>query len=218
VALVGSNGSGKTTLVKLLAGLYPADSGTIRYEGLPVSDWEPRELKSRIGVIFQDFNRYQLTVGENIGAGDVRAFDDRERWARAAQMGQAADFVEALPESYSTQLGRWFNKGQELSGGQWQRIALARAFMRERAEILVLDEPTASMDAETEAQIFEHFRSLTHNKIAILISHRFSTVRHADMIVVLEHGRIIERGTHDELVRRGGRYAALFELQARGYR
>jgi ATP-binding cassette subfamily B protein len=218
VALVGSNGSGKTTLVKLLAGLYPPDSGTIRYQGLSVAEWEPGELKSRIGVIFQDFNRYQLTVGENIGAGDVRAFEDRERWLRAAQMGQAAEFIEALPQAYSTQLGRWFNNGQELSGGQWQRIALARAFMRSGAEILVLDEPTASMDAETEAEIFEHFRSLTHNKIAILISHRFSTVRHADLIVVLEQGRIVERGTHDELVRRGGRYAALFELQARGYR
>jgi ATP-binding cassette subfamily B protein len=218
VALVGLNGSGKTTLVKLLAGLYPPDGGTIRYQGRDLGEWEPAELKSRIGVIFQDFNRYQLTVGENIGAGDVRAFEDRARWAEAAEKGQAAEFIASLPESYATQLGRWFNNGQELSGGQWQRIALARAFMRNRAEILVLDEPTASMDAETEAEIFEHFRSLTHNKIAVLISHRFSTVRYADLIVVMDQGQIIEQGSHDELVRRGGQYARLFELQARGYR
>ena len=132
--------------------------------------------------------------------------------------GQASEFIAALPGAYDTQLGRWFNNGQELSGGQWQRIALARAFMRAGAEILVLDEPTASMDAETEAQIFEHFRSLTANRISILISHRFSTVRHADVIVVLDQGQIIEQGTHDELMRLGGRYARLFDLQARAYR
>ncbi|HLF12573.1 MAG TPA: ABC transporter ATP-binding protein [Gammaproteobacteria bacterium] len=218
VALVGLNGSGKTTLVKLLAGLYRPDSGAIAYQGRNLAQWEPAALKSRIGVIFQDFNRYQLTVGENIGAGDVTAFTDHDRWVDAAQKGQAADFITALPEGYRTQLGRWFNNGQELSGGQWQRIALARAFMRSAAEILVLDEPTASMDAETEAQIFDHFRSLTHNKIAILISHRFSTVRHADIIVVMDQGQIVEQGSHDELVRLGGRYARLFDLQARAYR
>ena len=218
VALVGSNGSGKTTLVKLLAGLYTPDSGTIRYQGRDLKDWDPVALRSRVGVIFQDFNRYQLTVGENIGAGDVAAFDDRERWQEAAAKGQAAEFVAALPASYATQLGRWFNNGQELSGGQWQRVALARAFMRTGAEILVLDEPTAAMDAETEAQIFEHFRSLTKDRIAILISHRFSTVRYADQIVVLEEGRIVEQGSHDELMRLGNRYAHLFNLQARAYR
>jgi ATP-binding cassette, subfamily B, bacterial len=218
VALVGLNGSGKTTLVKLLAGLYRPGAGTIRYQGRDLADWDSVELRRRIGVIFQDFNRYQLTVGENIGAGDVTAFDDRERWSAAAAKGEARDFIAALPAAYDTQLGRWFNMGQELSGGQWQRIALARAFMRNGAEILVLDEPTASMDAETEAQIFDRFQALTANKISILISHRFSTVRHADLIVVLDQGQIVEQGTHDELVRLGGRYARLFDLQARAYR
>jgi len=218
IALVGSNGSGKTTLVKLLAGLYVPSSGTVRYQGRDLREWNPVALRRRVGVIFQDFNRYQLTVGANIGAGDVAAFEDRQRWSEAAAKGQAAEFIAALPAAYETQLGRWFNNGQELSGGQWQRIALARAFMRSGAEILVLDEPTASMDSETEAEIFEHFRSLTKGRIAILISHRFSTVRHADQIVVLDEGRIIEQGSHDELIARGGRYAHLFNLQARGYR
>jgi ATP-binding cassette subfamily B protein len=218
VALVGSNGSGKTTIVKLLAGLYTPDSGTIRYQGRDLREWDPVALRRRVGVIFQDFNRYQLTVGENIGAGDVTAYDDRQRWTAAAEKGQAAEFIGALPTLYDTQLGRWFNAGQELSGGQWQRVALARAFMRTDAEILVLDEPTAAMDVETEAQIFEHFRSLTKDRIAILISHRFSTVRYADQIVVLDDGEILEHGTHEELVRLGGRYARLFDLQARAYR
>ena len=218
VALVGLNGSGKTTLVKLLAGLYVPDEGVIRYQGTDLNEWDPRALRGRIGVIFQDFNRYQLKVGENIGAGDVTAFENRERWTDAATRGRAHEFIETLPQSYETPLGRWFNSGQELSGGQWQRIALARAFMRGGAEILVLDEPTAAMDAETEAEIFEHFRTLTRDKIAVLISHRFSTVRRADLIVVMDQGRIVESGSHEELMRLGGRYARLFELQARAYR
>ena len=218
VALVGSNGSGKTTLVKLLAGFYEPSAGVVRYQGRDLRDWDPVSLRQRIGVIFQDFNRYHLIVGENIGAGDVAAFEDRQRWSDAAAKGQAAEFIATLPASYDTQLGRWFNNGQELSGGQWQRIALARAFMRSGAEILVLDEPTASMDAETEAQIFERFSSLTKDRIAVLISHRFSTVRYADHIVVLDEGRVVEHGSHEELIALNGRYAHLFNLQARAYR
>jgi ATP-binding cassette subfamily B protein len=218
VALVGPNGCGKTTLVKLLAGLYEPDEGVICYRGTPLSQWDPRALRDHIAVIFQDYARYHFKVGENIGAGDEQAFDDTDRWRDAADKGQAAEFIERLPAEYDTQLGRWFFKGQELSGGQWQRIALARAFMREGAEILVLDEPTAAMDAETEAAVFRHFQQLTRNRISVLISHRFSTVREADLIVVMEDGRIVEQGTHDELVEHAGRYARLFELQAAAYR
>jgi ATP-binding cassette subfamily B protein len=157
-------------------------------------------------------------VGENIGAGDERAFEDEERWRSAAQKGLAADFVDGLPGGYRTQLGKWFKDGRELSGGQWQKIALSRAFMRSEADILVLDEPTAAIDAGAEAEVFEHFRELTRNRIAIVISHRFSTVRVTDQILVLEDGRIVERGSHDSLMALDGRYAKLFSLQARGYR
>jgi ATP-binding cassette, subfamily B, bacterial len=174
-------------------------------------------LHRRIGVIFQDFVRYQLTVGENIGAGDNLAYTDEGRWEEAADRGLAKPIIETLPDRYKTQLGRWFKSGRELSLGQWQKIALARSFMRKTADVLVLDEPTASMDAEAEMQIFERFRELTEDKIAIVISHRFSMVRMADQIIVLERGRIRERGTHPELLAAGGRYATLFHLQARGY-
>ena len=218
VAIVGLNGSGKTTLIKLMAGLYSPDSGRISYQGTDLMDWDPIALRNSIGVIFQDFNRYQLKVGENIGAGDVRHLWEDACWAEAAAKGKAASFIDKLPERYHTQLGRWFNNGQELSGGEWQRIALARAFMRAGADILVLDEPTASMDAQTEAEIFDHFQSLTADKIAILISHRFSTVRRAELIVVMDEGEIIERGSHEDLVKLQGLYARLFELQAQGYR
>jgi ATP-binding cassette subfamily B protein len=218
LALVGENGSGKTTLIKLLTRLYQPSAGRIVLEGRDLNDWDEQTLRRRIGVIFQDFARYQLLVGENVGAGDVREFDNEARWHEAADKGMATPFVSELPQGFRTQLGRWFNEGRELSGGQWQKIALSRAFMRSEADILVLDEPTAAMDAAAEATVFEHFRSLTRARIAILISHRFSTVRMADQIAVLEEGRIVERGSHAELVRAGGRYAKLFELQARGYR
>jgi len=218
LALVGENGAGKTTLIKLLTRLYRPTEGRILLDGLPLDEWDLDVLRKRIGVIFQDFVRYQLPAGENVGVGDVRAFDDPERWRVAAEKGMAHAFIERLPKGYQTQLGRWFDEGRELSLGQWQKIALSRAFMRNEADILVLDEPTASMDAEAEATVFEHFGRLAKDKMVILISHRFSTVRMADEIVVLEHGRVTARGTHETLMQEDEHYARLFTLQAAGYR
>lgn len=218
LALVGENGAGKTTLIKLLTGLYEPTAGRILLDGLDLRQWRPTALRRRIGVIFQDFIRYQLLAGENIGTGDVDAFDDRKRWRRAAEQGMARAFVERLPEGYETQLGRWFKNGRELSLGQWQKMALSRAFMRESADILVLDEPTAAMDAAAEAEVFQRFRELSERRMGIVISHRFSTVRMADEIVVLDGGRVVEQGSHDELMVQAGRYAHLFNLQATGYR
>ena len=217
LALVGENGSGKTTLIKLMTRLYEPESGRILLDGRPLEEWDPEVLRKRVGVIFQDFSRYQLTVGENIGSGDESAFEDEERWHDAAVKGMAAPFVEGMEDGYHTQLGRWFRGGRELSGGQWQKVALSRAFMRRDADILVLDEPTAAMDAEAETQIFDRFREVTEDQMAVVISHRFSTVRMADEIAVLDRGRIIEQGTHEELMEEGGRYAHLFTLQAKGY-
>lgn len=217
LALVGQNGSGKTTLIKLLTRLYMPDSGRILLDGVDLVDWDEATLRRRIGVIFQDFARYQLRVGENIGAGDVDHFEDETRWRKASEKGMADEFIAGLPAGYDTQLGKWFNDGRELSGGQWQKIALARAFMRSQADILVLDEPTAAMDAEAEATIFEHFRGLSKDRIVILISHRFSTVRMADQIIVIQEGRIIERGNHAQLLQQDGHYTHLFSLQAKGY-
>ena len=218
LALVGENGAGKTTLIKLLTGLYQPTQGRVLLDGLDLRAWDATALRERIGVIFQDFIRYQMRVGENIGAGDVAGFEDEARWRRAAKQGMADAFVQQLPQRYQTQLGSWFQDGQELSVGQWQKIALSRAFMREHADILVLDEPTAAMDAEAEAEVFQRFRTLAQNRMGIVISHRFSTVRMADEIVVLEHGTIVEQGTHLALMQHGGRYARLFNLQAEGYR
>jgi len=218
LALVGENGSGKTTLIKLLTRLYAPSAGRILLDGQDLAEWDERALRERIGVIFQDFARYQMLVGENVGAGDERFFEDETRWRAAADKGRASEFIDTLPAGYHTQLGKWFRDGRELSGGQWQKIALSRAFMRTRADILVLDEPTAAMDAQAEAEVFEHFRQLARERITILISHRFSTVRMADQIAVLNRGRIVECGSHEELMRLEGRYAHLFTLQARGYR
>ncbi len=186
-------------------------------DGLDLQKWDVDALRQRIGVIFQDFGRYQFSVGENIGAGDVRYIDDAKRWVTAAETGMAAPFIEEMPDGYETQLGRWFKGGRELSGGQWQKIALSRAFMRSDADILVLDEPTAAMDSESEAAVFDHFRTESHNKMTILISHRFSTVRIADQIIVIHRGEILEQGNHESLLAMNGQYAHLFKLQARGY-
>ena len=218
LALVGENGSGKTTLIKLLTRLYTPSAGRITLDGLDLVEWDPATLRARIGVIFQDFARYQLKVGENIGAGDVAQFENEARWRAAAQLGMAAPFIDELPGGYETQLGKWFKEGRELSGGQWQKIALSRAFMRQSADILVLDEPTAAMDARAEAQVFEQFQALAHDRMVILISHRFSTVRMAHQILVIQGGRVLEQGSHDALMQLGGHYAQLFALQARGYR
>lgn len=217
LALVGQNGSGKTTLIKLLCGLYLADRGRVVIDGREVRDWDPVALRARITVVFQDFIQYQFTIGENVGLGDVARIDDAAGREVAARKGMALPFIEALPAKFETQLGRWFDDGRELSGGQWQKVALSRAFMREKARVLVLDEPTSAMDAEAEAELFERIREVSGDQMAILISHRFSTVRMADRIVVLERGEVVEEGTHASLMDEGGRYARLFSLQAAGY-
>ncbi len=217
LALVGHNGSGKTTLIKLLTRLYEPTQGRVLLDGTPLAEWSGQALRARVGVIFQDFVRYQFKVGENIGVGDVEFVEDEARWREAAHKGMAQPFIEELPAGYATQLGRWFKDGRELSIGQWQKIALARAFMRRDADILVLDEPTAAMDAEAEAEIFQRLLDLTQDQIAVLISHRFSTVRMADHIVVLHGGRVVEQGAHASLMRNDAQYAKLFTLQARGY-
>ena len=217
LALVGENGSGKTTLIKLLTRLYRPTSGRILLDGLDLGEWDADVLRGRIGVIFQDFARYQMQVGENIGAGDEPHFDDETRWRAAAERGQADDFIATLPAGYRTQLGKWFRDGRELSGGQWQKVALSRAFMRDDADILVLDEPTAALDAESEHAVFERFQKLALGRTTLVISHRFPTVRMADRILILEGGAVIEQGTHDELVAQKKTYARLFALQAQGY-
>jgi ATP-binding cassette subfamily B protein len=217
IALVGPNGAGKTTLIKLLTRLYDPTEGTILIDGIDVRELDPLDLRQRVGVIFQDFVRYHLPAAENIGFGQIEALDRMDRIIASARKSGAHAIVESLPDGYQTMLGRWFHGGHELSVGQWQKIALARAFMRD-AEILVLDEPTASLDAETEYEIFRHFQELTLGKMAILISHRFSTVRMADRIIVIQEGRIAEIGSHQELLRREGIYAHLFSMQAEGYR
>jgi ATP-binding cassette, subfamily B, bacterial len=217
LALVGENGAGKSTLIKLLLRLYEPTSGVIRYGGVDVRDLDAGELRSRVGAVFQDFVRYQFTAAENIGLGLPEKLDDRARIETAAEAGGASALVDGLPQKYDTMLGGWVEKGQELSGGQWQKLAIARAFMRE-SEILILDEPTASIDAEAEVAMFERFRVLAKDRSAIIISHRFSTVRMADRIAVLEGGRVTELGSHEALLARNGRYAKLFTMQAQGYR
>ncbi|HEU4326003.1 MAG TPA: ABC transporter ATP-binding protein [Roseiflexaceae bacterium] len=217
LAVVGQNGAGKTTLIKLLTRLYDPTEGQIMLDGVDIRDYDPNELRDRIGVIFQDFVRYQLTARENIGFGQIDRLGDEAHLRESAERGGADEVLSELPGGMDAMLGRWFEKGHELSGGQWQKIALSRAFMRD-GEVLVLDEPTSALDAEREYEIFQRFRDLTEGKIAVLISHRFSTVRMADRIIVLEHGQISESGSHAELLAHGGTYARLFEMQAEGYR
>jgi ATP-binding cassette subfamily B protein len=218
LALVGENGAGKTTFIKLLTGLYTPSEGRILLDGKDLRDWDADALRSRIGVIFQDFNQYQLMVRDNVGFGSVGHLGDDARVGRAVDKGGAQELVGTLGKGLDTQLGRWFKDGTELSGGQWQKLAIARAFMREEADILVLDEPTAALDARAEKEVFERFRELTRGRTTILISHRFPTVRMADRILVIENGQVIEDGSHEQLVARGGRYATMFTLQAEGYR
>jgi len=216
MALVGENGAGKSTLIKLLMRLYDPTEGAIFYGGVDLRDMDVRDLRDRIGVLFQDFVRYQWTARENVGVGWVPALEDRSRVERAIEDGGARSVIDQLPQKIDTMLGGWFEEGQELSGGQWQKIALARAFMRD-SEVLVLDEPTAALDAEAEHELFVRLQQLAAERTAILISHRFSTVRRADRIAVIQEGRVEELGTHEELLARKGRYAHLFRLQASGY-
>jgi len=217
LALVGENGAGKTTLVKLLARLYDPSEGRILLDGHDLREYDPAELRQEIGVIFQDFVRFQLPAGQNLAVGRIEERTNQPRIEQAAHQSLADSVIAKLPLGYDQMIGRRFNGGVDLSGGEWQKIALGRAYMRE-AQLLILDEPTAALDARAEYEVFERFKELTQGKTAVLISHRFSTVRMADRILVVEHGRVQEIGSHEELLAKGGRYAELFQLQAAGYR
>jgi ATP-binding cassette subfamily B protein len=217
LALVGENGAGKTTLVKLLARLYDPDEGRILCDGRDLREYDLESLRANIGVIFQDFVRYHMTAGENIAVGRIEAAGDRARIEEAARRSLADEVIVRLPDGYDQTIGKRFRKGVDLSGGEWQKIAIARAYMRD-AQLLILDEPTAALDARAEFEVFQRFRELSAGKTAVLISHRFSSVRMADRILVLAEGTIEASGTHEELLAAGGRYAELFELQAAGYR
>ncbi|MFY9826959.1 MAG: ABC transporter ATP-binding protein [Thermoanaerobaculia bacterium] len=217
LALVGENGAGKTTLVKLLARLYDSDEGRILLDGYDLREYDLDELRANIGVIFQDFMRYNFTAGENIAVGRIEARDDHARIVTAAERSLADEVIEKLPRGYDQLIGKRFRNGVDLSGGEWQKVAIARAYMRD-AQVLILDEPTAALDARSEFEIFQRFKELSEGKTAVLISHRFSSVRMADRILVLAEGQIEAEGTHEELLAQGGHYAELFELQAAGYR
>jgi ATP-binding cassette, subfamily B, bacterial len=217
LALVGENGAGKTTLVKLLARLYDPDEGRILLDGHDLRSYDLEELRANIGVIFQDFVRYHLTAAENIAVGRIEAREDRARIAAAAERSLADEVIAKLPAGYDQVIGKRFRSGVDLSGGEWQKIAIARAYMRD-AQVLILDEPTAALDARSEFEVFQRFKELSEGKTAVLISHRFSSVRMADRILVLADGKVEAAGTHQELLAEGGRYAELFELQAAGYR
>jgi ATP-binding cassette subfamily B protein len=217
LALVGENGAGKTTLVKLLARLYDPDEGRILLDGRDLRDYDLDVLRANIGVIFQDFVRYHLSAAENIAVGQIEARGDRARIEEAARRALADEVIERLPAGYDQVIGKRFRNGVDLSGGEWQKVAIARAYMRD-AQLLILDEPTAALDARSEFEVFQRFKDLSEGKTAVLISHRFSSVRMADRILVLHEGRVEAVGTHAELLSQRGRYAELFELQAAGYR
>jgi ATP-binding cassette subfamily B protein len=216
IAIVGRNGAGKTTLFKLICRLYDPVEGRILVDGIDIRDLKPEDLRAQIGGMFQDYVAYQATAAENIGLGNLPSIADREAIIRASQQAGSDSLIATLPAGYDTALGKWFDLGVNLSGGEWQKVALARAFMRD-ARILLLDEPTSALDAQAEYDLFERLRSLTRGKTAVYISHRFSTVRRADRILFLEHGRLVEQGTHEQLMRLNGRYARLFRLQAAAY-
>ncbi|HYT64486.1 MAG TPA: ATP-binding cassette domain-containing protein, partial [Gemmatimonadales bacterium] len=213
----GENGAGKTTLVKLLARLYDPDEGRILLDGVDLRDYDLDSLRKNIGIIFQDFVRYDFILRENIGVSQVEALDDDARIREAARRSLADSVAQRVPQGFDQMLGRRFDNGVELSGGEWQKVALARAYMRD-AQVLILDEPTAALDARAEYEVFLRFAELTKGRMAVLISHRFSTVRMADRILVLKGGELVDDGTHEELLARGGLYAELFSLQAAGYR
>ncbi|MGZ4809288.1 MAG: ABC transporter ATP-binding protein [Thermoanaerobaculia bacterium] len=217
LALVGENGAGKTTLVKLLARLYDPDEGRILLDGHDMREYDLAQLRANIGVIFQDFVRFQMTAAENIAVGQIEAREDRPRIVSAAQSSMADEMIRRLPNEYDQLIGKRFRTGVELSGGEWQKLAIGRAYMRD-AQVLILDEPTAALDARAEFEVFQRFKELSHGKTAVLISHRFSSVRMADRILVLADGNVEAQGTHEELLAQSGRYAELFELQAAGYR